>query len=99
MFRARCRRDGSVVVIKQIPLAGLSEADRMEALNESRLLAAAEHPNVVKHLESRVESDNLLIVMPHAGVDLAQHARRALFCPPRSVFFRLGWPRRERAHE
>lgn len=64
-------------MIKQVPLAGLSPEDRSESLNESRLLAAAEHPNVVKHLESRVESDNLLIVMSHAGVDLAQHARRA----------------------
>ena len=74
-FSARRRADGAAVVIKCVSLAGLSAAEREDALQESRLLASVRHPHVVRLLESRVESDNLLLVMDHAGVDLAAYAQ------------------------
>eukprot|EP00697_Spironema_sp_BW2_P010956 gnl/Spiro4/26503_TR13188_c0_g1_i1.p1 gnl/Spiro4/26503_TR13188_c0_g1~~gnl/Spiro4/26503_TR13188_c0_g1_i1.p1 ORF type:complete len:611 (-),score=208.15 gnl/Spiro4/26503_TR13188_c0_g1_i1:45-1877(-) len=60
-------------VLKQVPLEGLSREDQDDVLNESTVMQALEHPNVIKHYESFIESMMLNIVMEYApGGDLGQ---------------------------
>lgn len=58
-------------MVKQIPLAGATDKGRQDARKEAELMAEMAHPNIVQLLESWEESGHLLVVMEHAGQDLA----------------------------
>ena len=51
----------------------MSEADRNETLNESKILKSVQHRHIVKYIDSweEVASDCLYIVMEHGGEDLS----------------------------
>jgi NIMA (never in mitosis gene a)-related kinase len=55
--------DGHMYALKQERFGEMSHADRVEALNELRLLASLRHPNLVQYNEAFVEEDRLYMVM------------------------------------
>ncbi|XP_052128359.1 serine/threonine-protein kinase Nek8-like [Frankliniella occidentalis] len=59
--------EGSLVVIKQVPVLELSATERVRALNEARVLALLSHRNVVRYLGSWERDGCLLLEMEFAG--------------------------------
>ena len=49
----------------QVRLQGLSERDKLNALNEVRLLASIQHPNIVSYKEAFIDKDTLCLVMEY----------------------------------
>ena len=67
------KKDGYMVCIKEVRLTALSQKDREEAMKEIKVLAALNHPYIVKYIENFQERGSLYIVMEFAdGGDLAQ---------------------------
>lgn len=76
------------VVIKRVPLTGLSEAERAAARREAHILAHLSHPCVIRHLE-HFEADGFLCVVTEVAErgDLAHAlaARRGVWLPEDEV--------------
>lgn len=53
-------------MLKKINVSALSPQERKEARNETAVLAALNHPNIVRHRESFLDRGNLCIVMDYA---------------------------------
>lgn len=64
----RLAADGQFYVIKQLHIAALGRKEQEEAINEVRILAALDHPNVTRYYDSFIEDGMLNIVM-----ELAEH--------------------------
>jgi len=65
------KKDGEKFVIKEIDVSRMQRQERDSAHLEAKLLAAMEHPNVVRSHESFVERGKLCIVMDYcSGGDL-----------------------------
>ncbi|KAK9832027.1 hypothetical protein WJX84_007853, partial [Apatococcus fuscideae] len=63
-YKARRRKDGAIVVVKVMHASSMSRKARQEAKNEVNVLAALNHPNVVRYYECFAEeSSNMQIVM------------------------------------
>ncbi|CAM6055151.1 unnamed protein product, partial [Sphagnum tenellum] len=64
-----CRRlsDGRLVIIKQIPVEQLNKLDRQATVNEVRILAMLDHPNIIAYHESFLQDQAMMIVMEYAG--------------------------------
>lgn len=70
-------RDGRNYVIKQVNISKLSRRQQEEAHNETRVLAAMQHPNIVAYKESFLHRGNLCIVMELAeGGDLEKFLKK-----------------------
>lgn len=55
-------------------LSGLREKERLNALNEVRILASISHPNIIAYWDSFIYDNSLCIIMEFAdGGDLANH--------------------------
>ena len=63
VYRARRRSDGRLFALKLVRLAGFSEAQRAELLNEVEMMSRISHPNVVAYEESFVHEDSLCVLM------------------------------------
>ena len=73
VFRARRHSDGKLFAYKLVRLAGFSETQRRDILNEVDVMSRLHHPSVVQYEESFVEAETLHIVMELLeGGDLAQ---------------------------
>ena len=74
MYDCTRRVDTLRCVLKQVPLGGLTDRDRVETLNEASILRSARSKFVVAILDSWQDktSDCLYIVMEHAGKDLSK---------------------------
>ena len=67
--------DGTVYALKKVKMGKLSEKEKQNAVNEVRILASINHPNVIGYKEAFFEnsSGNLCIVMEMAdGGDMLQ---------------------------
>ncbi|XP_022092238.1 serine/threonine-protein kinase Nek8-like [Acanthaster planci] len=79
-----CRRlsDQELVIIKQIPVEQMTGEERQVAVNESKVLAMLDHPNIIKYYENFLEDKALSIVMEYAEggtlFDYLQHRGSAL---------------------
>jgi serine/threonine protein kinase len=72
VFKARLHDSGTIVVVKEVSLAGLSPEEEKEILNESQVMVQVEHKNVIRFMASFVENNTLHIVMEWAaGGDLS----------------------------
>eukprot|EP00516_Mucochytrium_quahogii_P003385 CAMPEP_0203755638 /NCGR_PEP_ID=MMETSP0098-20131031/9054_1 /ASSEMBLY_ACC=CAM_ASM_000208 /TAXON_ID=96639 /ORGANISM=" , Strain NY0313808BC1" /LENGTH=452 /DNA_ID=CAMNT_0050647187 /DNA_START=501 /DNA_END=1856 /DNA_ORIENTATION=+ len=71
--------NGDVLVLKQVPLSGLSEQEEEDTVNEAQLMIQIEdHPNIVKHHVSFIESGHLHIVMEFcSGGDLSRRIKKS----------------------
>ena len=66
MFLVRRLADSRQVVIKQIPVDDLGKDERFAALNEVKVLAMLEHPNIIAYYDNFVDQKSLMIVMEYA---------------------------------
>ena len=72
VYRARRREDDRLFAYKLVKLAGFTEEQRADILNEVDVMTRVHHPNVVAYEESFVHADMLHIVMELLpGGDLA----------------------------
>ncbi|KAG5497760.1 hypothetical protein JKF63_04027 [Porcisia hertigi] len=58
--------DKAIFVAKTMDLGKMSSRDRTYAYSEIRCLASCHHPNIIKYVEDKEESEQLLIVMEFA---------------------------------
>jgi len=73
VFRAKRLSDGIEYALKKVKLGKLSTKEKDNALNEVRILASIEHPNIISYKDAFFEeaSQSLCIVMEFAdGGDL-----------------------------
>ena len=73
MYRVKRKSDNSVYAMKKVKMGKLSAKEKENALNEVRILASINHPNVIGYKEAFFEDANnsLCIVMENAdGGDL-----------------------------
>lgn len=54
------------MVIKQIPVDDLGKEERFAALNEVKVLAMLQHPNIIAYYDNFVDEKSLIIVMEYA---------------------------------
>lgn len=53
-------------LVKKIPIANLSKKEKMEALNEVKVLSSLKNPHIIRYDESFIESGQLCIIMEFA---------------------------------
>jgi hypothetical protein len=76
VFKARMKGTGTIVVVKEVSLVGISKDEEREILNESQVMLQVEHKHVIRFVASFVENSTLHIVMDLAsGGDLAAAVR------------------------
>ena len=63
-----CRRlsDQKLIIIKQIPVEQMTREERQVAVNEAKVLAMLDHPNIIEYYENFLEDKALSIVMEYA---------------------------------
>ena len=55
MYKAKRLIDNEVYAIKKVKLNNLNEREKENALNEVRILASINHPNVISYKESFID--------------------------------------------
>lgn len=58
--------DGTQYAMKKVKMGKLTSKEKENALNEIRILASIQHPNVIGYKEAFFEAGNLCIVMEQA---------------------------------
>ena len=67
MFKVERNSDNKVYALKKVTMQTLSSRERTNALNEVRILASIDHPNIVSYKEAFTYHDKYLcIVMEYA---------------------------------
>ena len=61
-------KDNILYALKKVQIAQQTEKDRLNAINEIRILASIDHPNIIAYREAFYDnaSQSLCIVMQHA---------------------------------
>lgn len=73
MYRVTRKSDDAVYAMKKVKMGKLTQKEKENALNEVRILASINHPNVIGYKEAFFEdrTNTLCIVMENAdGGDL-----------------------------
>ena len=55
VFRVRRRADGVIYALKKVKILGLKDKERLNALNEVRILASVSHPNIISYKEAFID--------------------------------------------
>jgi NIMA (never in mitosis gene a)-related kinase len=65
VYKVKRKVDGKLYALKMVILKDLSDKERENAINEVRILASINHPNIISYKESFVDkaSESLCIVM------------------------------------
>jgi serine/threonine protein kinase len=84
VFRARLRKTGEVVALKEIALQSASEGIPCTALREIGVLQNVSHPNVVRLKMVYRTSARLTLVFEHCPGDLQQYMALHSNCLPRA---------------
>ncbi len=58
VFRVKRIRDGYIYALKKVKFVSLSEKEKQNALNEVRLLASVNHPNVISYKEAFIDESS-----------------------------------------
>lgn len=56
VFRVRRKTDRHVYALKKVRMHGLKDKEQSNALNEVRILASLDHPNIVAYKEAFIDS-------------------------------------------
>lgn len=56
VFRVRRRADGVIYALKKVKILGLKDKERLNALNEVRILASVSHPNIISYKEAFIDT-------------------------------------------
>jgi NIMA (never in mitosis gene a)-related kinase len=73
VYRVKRVSDEQIYGLKKVKIGGLSDKEKNNALNEVRILASVEHPNVIAYKEAFIDEDSksLCLVLEYAdGGDL-----------------------------
>ena len=79
VYKVSRKEDNQIYALKKVPMANLSEKEKLNALNEVRLLASIENTNVISYKEAFIDeaSESLCIIMEYADDgDLFQKIRK-----------------------
>ena len=55
MFKVKRSEDGEVYALKKVKMQNLSDREKENALNEVRILASINHPNVISYKEAFID--------------------------------------------
>ena len=68
VYKVKRIQDGEIYAMKKVPMEKLKQKEKENSLNEIRILASIDHPNVISYKEAFFDKDtyNLCIVMEHA---------------------------------
>jgi NIMA (never in mitosis gene a)-related kinase len=55
VYKVRRKEDGCEYALKKVKILDLNEKERQNALNEVRILASVNHPNVISYKEAFVD--------------------------------------------
>lgn len=70
--------DGRVYVMKQISLESMTPREQLDAINEVKIMAALNHPNVVRYYDSFLEGNQLQIIMEYCDAgDLQKFLKKS----------------------
>lgn len=58
VYKVKRKEDGKIYGLKKVKISGLSEKERLNALNEVRILASVKHPNVIAYKEAFLDEDS-----------------------------------------
>lgn len=67
VYKVRRLSDYCIYALKKVQLGRLNDKEKLNALNEVRILASIEHPNIIEYKEAFIDepSSNLCIVMEY----------------------------------
>ena len=57
VFKVRRKADGCVYALKKVNLPKFKEKEKINAINEVRILASIRHPNVIQYKEAFVDDE------------------------------------------
>lgn len=63
VFLVKRKLDQQLYAMKKVQILSMSEKDRQNAINEVRILASLNHPNVVSYREAFFDESYLCIIM------------------------------------
>lgn len=66
VYKVQRLSDDKFYALKETDLRGLSQAERMDAVNEVRLLVSINHPSVIRYHEAFLNGNKLCVVMEYA---------------------------------
>lgn len=58
VYKVMRKSNNKVYALKKVKIAGLSEKEKENALNEVRILASIKRPNVISYKESFIDQDS-----------------------------------------
>ena len=72
VFRVRRTKDNKTYALKRIEIGKMKEKEKQNALNELRILASLNHPNIIKYRDCFLKNEVLAIITDLAeGGDLS----------------------------
>ena len=68
VFKVRRKDDNDIYALKNVKMLSLSEKEKENALNEVRILASIDHPNVIAYRDAFIDeaTSSLCLVMEYA---------------------------------
>ena len=60
------KADGKHVIMKVVHTDGMSQTERMQALNEANVLKVLQHPNIIRYIQNFENEGNLHLMMEYA---------------------------------
>ncbi|CAG9314475.1 unnamed protein product [Blepharisma stoltei] len=87
VYKVRRKSDGQIYALKKVKFAPMNYREKENALNEVRILASIDHPNIIAYKEAFFDegTSSLCIVMEYAeGGDLLNKIEN---CKKRSIYF------------
>ena len=68
VFKVRRKDDNEIYALKNVKMLSLSEKEKENALNEVRILASIDHPNVIAYRDAFIDesTSSLCLVMEYA---------------------------------
>ena len=58
VYKVRRTEDNDVYALKKVKMLNLSDKEKENALNEVRILASLEHPNVIQYKEAFIDESS-----------------------------------------
>ncbi|GFY48916.1 hypothetical protein TNIN_248632 [Trichonephila inaurata madagascariensis] len=65
VYLCKQKSDSKLVITKEIPVDQMTVEERQVSMNEAKVLAMLDHPNVVAYFESFLEDKTMIIVMEY----------------------------------
>ena len=68
VYKVKRKDNNKTYGLKKVKMQGLSDKERINALNEVRILASVKHPNVIAYKEAFIDDDSksLCLVLEYA---------------------------------